>query len=145
MKCKTLHKNLIFYLDGDLSKSENEQIQLHLAKCENCALFFEELKKTVGIIEIEKSPAVNPFFYTRLKAKLENQESKKLQAFHIPTLVKVLQPVMFSILLVVGVYSGIRIGQTSPIKVYSTNLFEQETIPYLNEMEAESIETFLME
>ena len=145
MKCKTLHKKLIFFLEGDLPAKEMVQIQIHLAECNACAAFAEDLKKTLGVLEVERSPAVNPFFYTRLKAKLENQESEELQAFRRPALVKVLQPVMFSILLIAGVYSGIRIGQPSPVKVYSTNIFEQEAIPYLNEMEAESIETFLME
>ena len=145
MKCKTLHKKLIFFLEGDLPAKEMVQIQIHLAECNTCAAFAEDMKKTLGVLETEKSPVVNPFFYTRLKAKLENQESEELQAFRRPALVKVLQPVMFSILLIAGVYSGIRIGQPSPVKVYSTNIFEQEAIPYLNEMEAESIETFLME
>jgi hypothetical protein len=62
-----------------------------------------------------------------------------------PVFARILQPVMFSILLVIGIYSGIKIGQPSPVKVYSTEMFEQDAIPYLNEMETESIETFLME
>ena len=145
MKCKNLHKKLIFFLEGDLPAKEMEQIQIHLAECNTCAAFAEDMKTTLGILEIEKSPAVNPFFYTRLKAKLENRASEELQIFRRPVFARVLQPVMFSILLIVGVYSGIKIGQPSPVKVVSTNMFEQEAIPYLNEMEAESIETFLME
>jgi hypothetical protein len=145
MKCKNLHKDLIFFLEGDLPAKEMEQIQIHLAECDSCAAFAEDMKVTLGILEVEKSPAVNPFFYTRLKAKLENRESEKLQIFRRPVFARILQPVMFSILLVIGIYSGIKIGQPSPVKVYSTEMFEQDAIPYLNEMETESIETFLME
>ena len=145
MKCKTLHKELIFFLEGDLPSRKMEQIQIHLAECNSCAAFADDMKKTLGVLEIEKSPAVNPFFYTRLKAELENRASEELQILGRPVLARILQPVMFSILLIIGVYAGIKIGEPSPIKVYSTTIFEQEAIPYLNEMEAESIESFLME
>lgn len=145
MKCKTVHKDLIFFLEGNLPSKKTEQIQMHLKECSACTAFAEDMKKTLGVLEIEKSPAVNPFFYTRLKAKLENSESVEFQIFRKPVLVRILQPAMFSILLIIGVYSGIKIGQPSPVKVYSTTILEQEAIPYLNEMDAESIETFLME
>jgi anti-sigma factor RsiW len=145
MKCKTLHKNLIFFLEGELSSSEMEQMKIHLSECTDCAAFAEDIKKTLGILKTEKSPAVNPFFYTRLKAKLENQEEKAKEVFWQPAMLRVLQPVVFSILLIAGIYSGIKIGQPAQLKMYNTTMLDQEIIPYLNEMEVESIEAFLME
>lgn len=145
MKCKTLHKNLIFFLEGELSSSEMEQMKIHLSECIDCAVFADDMKKTMGIIEAEKSPTVNPFFYTRLKAKLENQESEQKQIFWKPALVRVLQPAMFSFLLIVGIYSGIKIGQPASIQQYTATIMQNEVIPYLNEMEIESFETSLME
>ncbi|NOR76397.1 MAG: hypothetical protein GQ525_14720 [Draconibacterium sp.] len=145
MKCKNLHKKLIFFIDEDLSAKDMKQVQVHLSECNTCAAFAEDMKKTLGIVELEKSPTINPFFYTRVKAKLENQESAEMQILQRPIFARVLQPVMFSILLIIGVYSGIKIGEPTPIKVYSTSLLDQDAVPYLNEMEAESIESFLME
>lgn len=145
MNCKNLHKNLIFFLDGDLPAKEMEQMEIHLSECNDCAAFADDMKKTLGILEVEKSPDVNPFFYTRVKAKLENQEPAELQVLQRPVFARILQPAVFSILLIVGIYSGIKIGQISPVQVTGTNLFDEEAVPYFNEMEAESIETFLME
>ena len=145
MNCKTLHKELIFFLEGDLPSGKMEQIQIHLAECSNCNAFAEDMKATLGFLDTEKRPAVNPFFYTRLKAKLESHESKELQILGRPIFARILQPAVFVILLIIGVYAGIKIGEPLPVKVSSTEIFEQEAIPYLNEMEAESIETFLME
>ncbi len=145
MNCKNLHKNLIFFLEGDLPAKEMKQMEIHLRECDSCAAFAEDMKVTLGILEAEKSPAINPFFYTQLKAKLENRESEEPAFLKRPVLVRVLQPALFSVLLIIGIYSGIKIGQPSPVKVYSTEMFEQDAIPYLNEMETESIETFLME
>lgn len=145
MNCKNLHKKLIFFLEGDLPKNESEQIQLHLTECEECALFFEDMKNTLSIIEDEKLPEVNPFFYTRLKARIENQESAETDYSRRPVFARILQPVVFSILLLIGVYSGFKVGQSKSVQVANNTSSEQEIIPYLNEMKTESIEAFLME
>lgn len=144
MKCKALHKKLIFFLEGDLPSTEMEQIKVHLLECASCEAFAEDLKKTLGILETEKSPEVNPFFYTRLKAKLENQSPAEEELALRPVFVKISQPVAFSILLVVGIYSGIKIGQPSHDKFQIASIINQGEIPFLNEMEAEPIEAFLM-
>jgi hypothetical protein len=69
------------------------------------------MKKTLGIIQVEKSPEVNPFFYTRLKARMENNEVQEKQRVGFPVWEKVLQPAFFSLLLLAGIYTGIKIGQ----------------------------------
>ncbi len=145
MKCKTLHNKLIFFLEGELPEKEMGLVKTHLSECGTCAAFAEEMKKTLGILETEKSPAVNPFFYTRLKSKLENQESEQKQVFWRSALVRVLQPAAFSILLLIGIYIGIKIGQPASTKQYTATLMHNQDIPYLNEMASETIETSLME
>lgn len=145
MKCKALHKKLIFFLEGDLPSTEMEQIKIHLLECAHCEAFAEDLKKTLGVLETEKSPAVNPYFYTRLKAKLENRELEQKQAIWQPAFLRVLQPAVFSILLIAGIYTGIKIGQPASTKQYTVTLMHNQEIPVLNEMVAESIETSLME
>jgi hypothetical protein len=145
MKCKTIHSKIIFYLDGDLALDEMELIKLHLSECNDCAAFAGELSKSMAILESEKSPKINPFFYSRLKAKLENQKSKQNEIYRGPILIKVLQPAFFSILLFAGIYAGIKIGQPANSNTISGIYAEQDLIPYLNEMKNETIETFLME
>jgi len=144
MKCKTIHKKLIFFLDGDLPAKEMEQMKLHLSECSDCFTFAEEMKKTLAILESEKSPETTPFFYTRLKVKLENKAIKQNRISLNPVWAGILQPALFSILLIAGIYSGIKIGQTSTLNTKYTSYTEQEIIPYLDEMETETIETFLM-
>jgi predicted anti-sigma-YlaC factor YlaD len=144
MQCKTLHKNLIFFLERDLPEKEMKKVEAHLIKCPDCKAFSMEMKKTLGIIEEEKQVEVNPFFYTRLKARLENQEIQK-QPFWQPVFSKVLQPAFFSIILLLGIYGGIKMGEPYENQRSSTILAEQDMVPYLNEMSAEPIESFLME
>ena len=95
MKCKTIHKNLIFYLEGELSANENAKIKLHLAECAECSAFAAELGKSLEILDSEKSPEVNPFFYTRVKARLESQSNKEKVPFWQPIMVKIVQPAFF--------------------------------------------------
>ena len=144
MKCKTLHKKIIFFIEGELPAKEMEQIKLHLSECTDCAAFAEEMKKTFALLESEKSPAVNPFFYTRLKAKIENRAEAENEKYSNPVWVKILQPAFFSVLLIAGIYSGIKIGQPVVKKGEPVVYAEQQIIPYLDEMENERIETFLM-
>jgi hypothetical protein len=143
MKCKSSHKKLIFFLEGELPENEMKTIQEHLDDCPDCKAFANELQKTLGIIDVEKNPEVNPFFYTRLKAKLENRDISE-KPFWKPFLVKVLQPAFFVVLLLIGIYGGFKIGQ--PLEKSTSQMYSvQEVVPYLNEMSAEPIEAFLME
>ena len=145
MKCKTLHKKLIFFLDGDLPENEANEMKTHLTECELCAAFAEDMQKTLGIIQIEKSPEVTPFFYTRLKAWMENEKFTAEKRIGFPVWEKVLQPVFFSLLLLAGIYTGIKIGQPATTETGQNIFAETELVPFLNEMETEPIETFLME
>jgi hypothetical protein len=75
---------------------------------------------------------------------MENQSKKQYEAYKGTVFTKILQPAFFTILLVAGIYSGIKIGQPA-IKMDSESYASQEVIPYLNEMEGETIEAFLMD
>lgn len=132
-------------MEGDLSEKETQEIKLHLNECADCAAFAEDMKKTLGIIQAEKSPEVNPFFFTRLKARMENEEVQEKQQVGFPVWERILQPVFFSLLLLAGIYTGIKIGQPVTAETSHSIFAETELVPFLNEMKAEPIETFLME
>nr|WP_319572773.1 zf-HC2 domain-containing protein [uncultured Draconibacterium sp.] len=143
MKCNTVHNKLIFFLEKELPVSEMEQVQQHLDECSECALFAAEMKNTLQILDSDKVTDENPFFYTRVKARLEKQDEKQPEAR--PVLVRILQPVAFSIILLLGIYGGFKLGQVPKVTTADTGLSEKEMVPYWNEMEDEPIESFLME
>jgi len=145
MKCKTLHTKIIFFIDGELPAAEMEQMKIHLSECSECAAFTGEMKKTLAVIENEKTPQLNPFFYTRVKARLEKQAENLTATRQTPTLVHILQPALFSLLLMAGIYTGVKIGQPAKVNTNIPVFAENEVVPYFNEMETEAIENFLME
>lgn len=145
MNCNTLHTKIIFFLEGELPAWEMEEVKIHLENCPGCAAFADEMEKTLSVLQNDKLQNVNPFFYTRVKVRLENQAEENIAVRRSPVLVRIMQPAIFSILLLGGIYAGIKIGQPSKINSGNPVYTENEMIPYLNEMEAETIENFLME
>ena len=120
-------------------------VKKHLSECPDCAAFADEMRKTFTVLEAEKSPEVNSFFYMRLKAKMEAQAEAFEPEATNPYWQRILQPALFSLLLLIGIYSGIKIGQKAEEQLFAASSTDVQVIPYLNEMEAEPIETFLME
>lgn len=145
MDCKTSHRKMIFYIDGELPIPEMGKIKIHLAECSECAAFYEEMKKTLDVLTAEKQREINPFFYTRLNARMENQAAIQPDFQQNRIWAKVLQPAFFTVLLLAGIYSGIKIGQPATTENNSAIYSAQEMVPYLNEMKSETIEVFLME
>ncbi|MEN8116620.1 MAG: zf-HC2 domain-containing protein [Bacteroidota bacterium] len=144
MNCKKVHSKLIFFLDKELPAGEMKQVQEHINECAECALFYDEMKKTLDVLEVDKKVDENPFFYTRVKARLEKEEAAPEKAGR-PVLARVLQPVMFSVILLLGIYGGFKMGETGSKDFSDNTLAEYEMVPYLNEMDAEPLEAFLME
>jgi hypothetical protein len=145
MKCRTIHKKLIFFIEGELPQQEMHEVALHLDECSGCAAFAEDMRKTLGIVELEKNIQVTPYFYSRLKSRMEKKQEPEVMHVGFPLWEKVLQPAMFLILLLTGIYTGMKIGEQAGSESQETGYAVTEIIPFLNEMEAEPLENFLME
>jgi anti-sigma factor RsiW len=139
MKTKCIHNDLIFYLDNELSEEKRTAVEKHLEECADCRSFLAFLKEGIQIIDKEKNPEVSPFFYTRLSARLDEKSERQTQS----QWVRLAQPAFFSLLLVIGIYGGLKLGgNASSPKVYqqATNSAQM-----LNDFAAEPIESFLLD
>lgn len=139
MKHISIHKDLIFYLDNELSVEKSIAVEKHLEECAECRNFFVFLQENMQVIENEKNPASSPFFYTRLSARLDQKPEYRL----LGQLSRLLQPAFFSLILVLGIYGGLKIGTNAS----SPKLVQQapSSIQMLNDFEAEPIESFLLD
>lgn len=145
MKCKAIHKKLIFFLEGDLPDEEMQEIKGHLTRCAECAAFAGEMKRTLAVVQLETPAQAAPYFYTRLKARMEKQEEMERLDAGFSIWEKALQPALFSVLLLAGVYTGIKIGREANTGIPAPDYAKTEVVPFLNEMKAEPLESFLME
>jgi hypothetical protein len=139
MECKSIHKDLIFYLGNELPVGRSMEIQKHLENCNECSEFLSFLNAEMQIIQEEKNPEVSPFFYTRISGRLQEKVAYQIG----PAWVRLIQPAFFSLLLVFGIYGGFKIGTSA--STMGTNQPEIRSIQMMDDFGAEPIESFLLE
>jgi len=139
MKCKDVQQELIFYIDNELPVEKMELVRKHLKECADCSSFLAELRTDLEIIESEKNPEVSPFFFTHLSARLEESTAYQPQS----SWVRLAQPAFFTIILLAGIYGGLRLGSNaSNVPVNPT---EANVSQFVNDFQAEPIESFLLD
>jgi anti-sigma factor RsiW len=139
MKCKKIHSKLIFFVEGELNENEMKEVALHLLECKECAAFVETMTKVLNRAGQERPAGEDPYFFTRLKARMEKQDEI---AAPYNLWRKVLQPVFFSFIVFAGMYAGIYLGKLS---FTGTDESVNDVFLFLNEMKEEPLENFLME
>jgi hypothetical protein len=139
MKHGNIHKDLIFYIDNELSVEKRSAVEKHLEECADCRSFLAFLQEEMKIVEKEKDFTVSPFFYTRLSARLDEKTERQSES----QWVRLVQPAFFSLLLIIGIYGGFKLGSnaSSPELNQPSNL----NIQMFNDFEAEPIESFLLD
>lgn len=139
MKHESIHKDLIFYLDNELSIEKRTAVEKHLEECTDCRSFLVFLKDEMQVIEKEKNPVASPFFYTRLSARLDERPQFKPQGLWV----RFAQPAFFSVMLIAGIYGGLRLGSNASSGI--VNPEPTNTIQLMNDFAAEPIESFLLD
>lgn len=114
MKCHKIETKLSAYQDGELSASEKEQVERHLAGCHACReqhVKLQQVWKNLGeIAEIRPTPG----FYERVSQKIDQAPERRvwdslwgnwrLKAYPSPAIV--------SVLLAIGILCGALIGNS---------------------------------
>jgi len=139
MKHDSIHKDLIFYLDNELSVEKRTAVEKHLDECADCRSFLVFLQESNQIIEKEKNPEVSPFFYTRLSARLDERPAYRQQGLWI----RLVQPAFFSLILIAGIYGGLKLGSNASSP--KENQRATSSIQMLNDFADEPIESFLLD
>lgn len=142
MKCKNLHKDLIFFVEGALTPERKNEISNHLSGCEICRKFVNELSYSFEIIEKEKKIEPNPFLYSRIHNKINDYE-RNISTIKVTT-AKILRPVFVILLILLGVFSGIKLGNSYSSKHSNYDSELQIITYYLNDLQHESVETILL-
>ena len=76
MKCIDIRNRLFLKIDGELSDSESDELSSHLAQCESCRREYSLLTIPHRIAQAIPSITPSPFFYTRLKARIEEEAQR---------------------------------------------------------------------
>ena len=73
--CRHLLTSLSDFVDGDLSDDLCQEIESHMAGCENCQIVVNTLQKTVDLYQkTSEQPEIPPDVKDRLIKRLELEE-----------------------------------------------------------------------
>jgi hypothetical protein len=79
MDCIEVQNRIIKYIEKTLTESQEKSINLHIEKCEYCSKLFNEMEKTYGLIESDKSIGTYPFFAENVLNKINELDKSRTQ------------------------------------------------------------------
>lgn len=139
MKCDTIHKQAIAYLDGSVDDGLRDQIEAHLKDCSHCSGFLNRMKNALNLIDEEKQVQHDPYMFTRIMAALDNPEPVILKnKFQVA-----FQTIAFIAIIAIGIYSGILTGKNFSDN-HAVSVDYQNEIYYLDELQHENMISVLL-
>ena len=143
MNCEQINNKLIFFIEKSLPDAEMQEINSHIDNCNDCKKLTIQLESSLNVIEEEKKVVVNPFIHTGILQKIKNRREQPSFA-NIFMLKRAMQPVFYSMILVVGIGLGITFGNMAidnANKNLANNDFDEI---FFNDLDQEPIEAFLL-
>jgi predicted anti-sigma-YlaC factor YlaD len=139
MKCSEIYDDLFLFAEDTISEERRVVVEEHLKNCDDCLNFSVFLKEELGQVEKEAQTVADPFFYTRLMARIEKKTSEKSIS-----LLRLLPKLAAAAVFLVAVAGGLSLGKLFSGDVPDYNLVMNEEIMFLDELKQESIESFFI-
>ena len=109
MNCKFVEKNIAGYVEGRIPEEQRIKFDKHLRECGKCRKMVEEFSSAWSSLTSSPPEEVSPYFWTRLKARIDEYEKKKSSS---ASPVRFLEPAVYSLILVVGLFAGYSLGNS---------------------------------
>ena len=113
MKCRNIEKKLSLYINNELPNSDNILIESHLQKCSSCSKLYKNLNETLALLKPTEDIEEHPFYYTRLKQRMENKIDSKASILETILRKKSMQAILYLGSIIIAVFLGIQIGSNS--------------------------------
>lgn len=110
MKCKSISKKLIFLAEKSLPVAEEIIIFQHLKDCVTCKEQYDKLIAVEQLIHEKKLLDVSPYFYSKLKTRLESAETNEIPAIQ-PAFIRVAHGSFMVLIIAIAITMGIILGQ----------------------------------
>jgi hypothetical protein len=127
MDCNKIYQNIIFYLDNELSEDGRIEFEAHLHDCPQCRNLYENVASTKKLITVENKIEVNPFFYYKLKTRLDTKEESSV----INIFATVLKPLAIAASIALGIIIGNGELDILSITVDDTEIVSENFTPVL--------------
>ena len=76
MHCKEIENIIWDYAEGKLPVAQQNAVKEHLESCASCAALVQGISSGLTIIEKSKKTEADPYFFSRLEARLQNETEK---------------------------------------------------------------------
>lgn len=131
MECMDSREQLFRYLDDELTATDRDQLTSHISKCPSCARELKMLSLHRQIAHAIPSPTPSPYFYQKLRARLES-EVKTVNIWQIINglsrhLVPAMAAVTLALLMVFG-YVQLRTQQSEIYQAYDSLLISGDRL-----------------
>jgi len=140
MKCNKPDSDLFSYAEGLLSEEEAASVARHLEGCDSCWKLNEQIIGVLSVIEEQKLVGENPFFFTRVEARMLRPE--RVQTITLRRLVPTMVAMLF---FAGGVFAGINIGSLYATDSESSQALVYETKQFLDDFSQEPIEAYIID
>jgi anti-sigma factor RsiW len=77
LNCKGVIHELSNYIDGELEPAIKQELERHLAHCEDCAMVLDQTRKSIEILCDAEPIPLPDGLHSRLRAKLREKLGKK--------------------------------------------------------------------
>lgn len=77
MNCKGVIRELSNYIDGELEPAIKQELERHLAHCEDCTMILDQTKKSIEILCDSEPIPLPADLHTRLHSALRERLGKK--------------------------------------------------------------------
>lgn len=129
MNCDNIKKLSLEYFGEEVDSEQRQMIENHLQSCKSCSQYY--LFSKINYLKIEKSKRTenDPYFYSALMVKMENQDSQSTILSRNPSL----RLSLAAIMMVVSIFGGLLIGSyssdilnTNTATIYENNTSEDQ-------------------
>ncbi len=146
MKCDRISKNLLAYVDRDISWKKRRAIQKHLKDCKDCSSRLKHLSKFWSVSFEHESVEPPPYFWSTLTSALDEYENRRTLPSSL-SLAKFIHRYAFSlaaaVVLAVGISLGAYLGDFSEnqeILLTGQDLEKSSQERFLNEIQLNSFD-----
>jgi anti-sigma factor RsiW len=78
MSCKEIENSIWDYIEGSLDQVQANHTASHIKDCPHCASLEKGIRESLQLIEQAKKTEADPFFYSRLEARMEQDSRKQM-------------------------------------------------------------------
>jgi predicted anti-sigma-YlaC factor YlaD len=129
MNCKNVKKNLLSFLENELSEKRRFEMENHLKTCPACSRLLEEFSLMWEGVQHREKIQPSPYFWTRLKQRIvEYEEGRKPVLGWLEGLVRWARPAVAVAVLLTCVFLGYSLGNLPQANGQTVSQLDQRTI-----------------